>query len=127
MLIALILSKQTLADFFFNNGHSKRAGHNFIYSGSAFPPNLKKGNSLGKYPTWPYCMFTRGTRLDALPSGWDEAYVNNTCVFNDTDVYRILGCQPDKISLCTPSFVNNSLCTHHSAFMVSCGNQNYTF
>ena len=111
-----------------NIGHSKRTVNNlFIYPGSAFPPAPQQGNSIGKYPTWPYCIFTHGTRLDTLPSGWDEVYANNTCVFNGTDVYRLLGCQPNKINLCSPLFANNSLYTPHSAFSVGCGDRNYNF
>ena len=111
-----------------NEGHSKKQENNlYIYPGSAFPPAPEQGDSLSKYPTWPYCIFTHGTMIEALPSGWNENYINNTCVFNGTDPYRLLDCVPDKIFQCAPLFGNNSLYTPDGAFSVSCGNQKYTF
>lgn len=109
-----------------NIGHSKRAENNlYIYPGDAFPKPPQ--TSLGGFIKRPYCLFSNGNSLDALPSGWDEYYINNTCVFDGDSIYELSGCNFTQLTPTTPFTANNSFYSSSPEITIICGNNNYTF
>ena len=110
-----------------NIGHSKRAENNlFIYPGDAFPKPPQQ-SLLGGFVKRPYCLFSNGNSLDALPSSWDEFYSNNTCVFDGSSIYDLSSCNFSQLSFTSPFTANNSFYTLSPKISVVCGKDNYTF
>ena len=110
-----------------NIGHSKRSENNlFIYPGIAFPkpPRL---TLLGGFIKRPYCLFNNGNSLDPLPSGWDEYYTNNTCVFDGESIYDLKDCNFTQLPPTSPTTANNSFYTSSPKIAVTCGNNSYSF
>ena len=110
-----------------NIGHSKRAENNlFIYPGDAFPKPPQQ-TLFGGFVKRPYCLFSNGNSLGALPSGWDEYYTNNTCVFDGNSIYDLGSCKYTQLSLSSPFTANNSFYSSSADITINCGDNNLTF
>ena len=101
-------------------GHSVKAQNNiYVY------PDAQTGVSLG-INVRPFCAVVNGATRGPLPSGWDEVWINNTCITRNPSIYQFNRCDPKDLTDIVPYTANNSFYAPNKFVYISCRNVNFT-
>ena len=74
----------------------------------------------------PFCAVVNGATRVTLPSGWDEAWINNTCITRSPNIYQFDKCDPKDLTDLVPYTANNSFYVLNEFLYISCGDLDFS-
>lgn len=100
-------------------GHSVMAKNNiYVYPDAA--------KNIGLETLKPFCAIVNAASRTVLPSGWNESWINNTCVIGKPDIYQFSSCDPEDPKDLVPFTANNSFYAPRKEIYIRCGGANWT-